>query len=164
MCCDDIHSCLRLVFPPWWGVTIEVGERLVLFQEVIDDDFGESEIWHVLASQSLFFSVINLVSKVFPNQFRIIDIFFVKHPPQYVNSGLSEFVIASKLSREALPRSMRKVSAVSSSGTFTKSTPSTLVQISKIVLKNSALTISGTSVDMVKALKHVEFLIMSMIT
>ncbi|GJW38335.1 hypothetical protein Tco_0064180 [Tanacetum coccineum] len=22
MCCDDIHSCLRLAFPPWRGVTI----------------------------------------------------------------------------------------------------------------------------------------------
>ncbi|GJW93432.1 hypothetical protein Tco_0173104 [Tanacetum coccineum] len=22
MCCDDIHSCLRLAFPPWWGVTL----------------------------------------------------------------------------------------------------------------------------------------------
>ncbi|GKD30594.1 hypothetical protein Tco_1241372, partial [Tanacetum coccineum] len=21
MCCDDIHSCLRPAFPPWWGVT-----------------------------------------------------------------------------------------------------------------------------------------------
>ncbi|GKG60529.1 hypothetical protein Tco_0612130, partial [Tanacetum coccineum] len=21
MCCDDIHSCLRLAFPPWRGVT-----------------------------------------------------------------------------------------------------------------------------------------------
>ncbi|GKA57920.1 hypothetical protein Tco_0757108 [Tanacetum coccineum] len=21
MCCDDIHSCLRLTFSPWWGVT-----------------------------------------------------------------------------------------------------------------------------------------------
>ncbi|GKE18845.1 hypothetical protein Tco_1426422 [Tanacetum coccineum] len=26
---------------------VEDGERLVLFQEVIDDDFGESGIWHV---------------------------------------------------------------------------------------------------------------------
>ncbi|GKF19462.1 hypothetical protein Tco_0068100 [Tanacetum coccineum] len=22
MCCDDIHSCLRLAFPPWRGVTV----------------------------------------------------------------------------------------------------------------------------------------------
>ncbi|GJX93693.1 hypothetical protein Tco_0348279 [Tanacetum coccineum] len=22
MCCDDIHSCLRLAFPPWQGVTL----------------------------------------------------------------------------------------------------------------------------------------------
>ncbi|GJY35576.1 hypothetical protein Tco_0420954 [Tanacetum coccineum] len=43
-----------------------------------------------------------MVRKVFPNQFRIIDIFSVKHPPQYVNSGLSKFVIAYNLSRETL--------------------------------------------------------------
>nr|GEV89834.1 hypothetical protein [Tanacetum cinerariifolium] len=31
-------------------LVIEVDERLVLFQEVIDDDFGKSRIWHVLTS------------------------------------------------------------------------------------------------------------------
>ncbi|GJR36733.1 hypothetical protein Tco_1212417 [Tanacetum coccineum] len=36
---------------------------------------------------------------------------------------------------------MRKVSAVSSSGTFVKSSPSTLRQILRIVLKTSALTV-----------------------
>nr|GFA90430.1 hypothetical protein [Tanacetum cinerariifolium] len=29
---------------------IEVGERLVLFKEVVDDDFAELGIWHVLTS------------------------------------------------------------------------------------------------------------------
>ncbi|GJU76013.1 putative reverse transcriptase domain-containing protein [Tanacetum coccineum] len=39
---------------------VKVGERLVFFQKVIDDDFGESRIWHVFSSSSLFFPVINL--------------------------------------------------------------------------------------------------------
>ncbi|GJX22669.1 hypothetical protein Tco_0227114 [Tanacetum coccineum] len=33
MCCDDIHSCLRLAFPPWRGVT-----------QNIDDDQEEAEM------------------------------------------------------------------------------------------------------------------------
>ncbi|GJX72800.1 ribonuclease H-like domain-containing protein [Tanacetum coccineum] len=32
-------------------LVIEVGERLVLFQKVVDDDFGEAGIWHVLMDQ-----------------------------------------------------------------------------------------------------------------
>ncbi|GJZ58197.1 hypothetical protein Tco_0613691 [Tanacetum coccineum] len=56
---------------------IEVGERLVLFQEVVDDDFGESGIW-------------------------IVKIFSIEHSPQYINYGLSEFVITCHLSRETL--------------------------------------------------------------
>ncbi|GKF80039.1 hypothetical protein Tco_0235607, partial [Tanacetum coccineum] len=27
MCCDDIHSCLRLAFPPWRGVTQDMAEK-----------------------------------------------------------------------------------------------------------------------------------------
>ncbi|GJV88681.1 hypothetical protein Tco_1532619 [Tanacetum coccineum] len=69
---------------------------------MVDDDFGETRIWHVLTSWSLFFPVVNLVSNVFPNQFRIIYIFSVEHPSQYVNPGLSKLVIACSLSRKAL--------------------------------------------------------------
>ncbi|GJW56913.1 hypothetical protein Tco_0103644 [Tanacetum coccineum] len=29
VCCDDIHSCLRLAFPPWWGVTHGKGIELL---------------------------------------------------------------------------------------------------------------------------------------
>ncbi|GJZ48915.1 putative reverse transcriptase domain-containing protein [Tanacetum coccineum] len=30
MCCDDIHSCLRLVFPPWRGVTEGIDARVMV--------------------------------------------------------------------------------------------------------------------------------------
>ncbi|GJR62592.1 hypothetical protein Tco_1504754 [Tanacetum coccineum] len=29
MCCDDIHSCLRLAFPPWRGVTFTIGDQFI---------------------------------------------------------------------------------------------------------------------------------------
>ncbi|GKF88689.1 hypothetical protein Tco_0259566, partial [Tanacetum coccineum] len=35
MCCDDIHSCLRLAFPPWRGVTAKIDE-LTLAQTLIE--------------------------------------------------------------------------------------------------------------------------------
>ncbi|GKD81764.1 hypothetical protein Tco_1348603, partial [Tanacetum coccineum] len=44
--------------------------------------------------------VINLESKVFPNQLRIVDIFSIEHAPHYVNSGFSKYVIAFSLPRE----------------------------------------------------------------
>ncbi|GJV56323.1 hypothetical protein Tco_1457328 [Tanacetum coccineum] len=80
----------------------EVGERLMLFEEVIDDDFAESRVWHIFTSRSSFLPVINLVSKVFPNQHRIVDILSVEHDPHYVNPGFSDSVIACRLPRETL--------------------------------------------------------------
>ncbi|GJY86750.1 hypothetical protein Tco_0500776 [Tanacetum coccineum] len=53
----------------------EVGERLMLFEEVMDDNFGESGVW-------------------------IVDILSVEHAPHYVNPGFSELVIACGLPKE----------------------------------------------------------------
>ncbi|GKC12263.1 putative reverse transcriptase domain-containing protein [Tanacetum coccineum] len=36
MCCDDIHSCLRLAFPPWRGVKRELSVQL---QELLEKGF-----------------------------------------------------------------------------------------------------------------------------
>ncbi|GKC30546.1 hypothetical protein Tco_1037840 [Tanacetum coccineum] len=135
-------------------LVIEVGERLVLFQEMVAVDFGETRIWHILKPGSLFFPVVNLVSKVFLNQFRIVDIFSVKYSPQYVNFGLSEFVIACKLSREA------------NVDNSCQSSP----WLVHMIYKHVGVPVQWTFVakinkkDMVKALKHVEFLIMLMTT
>ncbi|GJV96094.1 retrovirus-related pol polyprotein from transposon TNT 1-94 [Tanacetum coccineum] len=80
----------------------EVGERLVLFEEVIDDDFGKLRVWHIFTSRSSFLPVINLVSKVFLNQLKIVDILSVEHAPHYVNPRFSESIIACRLPRETL--------------------------------------------------------------
>ncbi|GKB10442.1 hypothetical protein Tco_0844365 [Tanacetum coccineum] len=48
MCCDDIHSCLRLAFPPWRGVTTQVpgpcpqGHRRLSAFDRISDTYSPS--------------------------------------------------------------------------------------------------------------------------
>ncbi|GJW83068.1 hypothetical protein Tco_0156213 [Tanacetum coccineum] len=71
-----------------------LGKGLVFGEEVIDNDFGEPEVRHVFTSAFLQLSVVNLEFKVFPNQFRVVNIFHVEHSPKDVSLGFPQSVIA----------------------------------------------------------------------
>ncbi|GJT32451.1 hypothetical protein Tco_0922870 [Tanacetum coccineum] len=51
----------------------QLGMGLVFREEVIDDDFGEPGVRHVLTSAFLQLPAVNLECKVFPNQLRKLD-------------------------------------------------------------------------------------------
>ncbi|GJU55968.1 hypothetical protein Tco_1229682 [Tanacetum coccineum] len=52
MCCDDIHSCLRLAFPPWRGVTDDKMERAATTASSLkaEQDSGNINRTHSMAT------------------------------------------------------------------------------------------------------------------
>nr|GEY68932.1 hypothetical protein [Tanacetum cinerariifolium] len=60
---DKLESTYNTIIRDCMIVLIfKVGERLVLFEQVIDDDFGESRVWHIFTSRSSFLTMIYLFS------------------------------------------------------------------------------------------------------
>ncbi|GKC84126.1 hypothetical protein Tco_1139843, partial [Tanacetum coccineum] len=45
MCCDDIHSCLRLAFPPWRGVTSTSGDVSLAEPNQVSQPPGHLRNW-----------------------------------------------------------------------------------------------------------------------
>ncbi|GJZ58568.1 hypothetical protein Tco_0614062 [Tanacetum coccineum] len=62
MCCDDIHSCLRLAFPPWRGMT-----DILLIQVYVDDiifGFTKKSLCDQFEEDGIFISQDKYVAKI----------------------------------------------------------------------------------------------------